>query len=444
MHELPAGPPPPPPAAGTIFRGRVGAVAESGHIAILNRNIDHKAAKAHVLSARDERRRVSGLVFGFNRGGFDVLVEGVRAFCPASGMSLGPVPDPNELLGQALEFTVPPAKSGTHGVVVSRRGILERLARKQAKQLLKSLQPGQKLKGKVSQVREFGVFVDLGGVEGLVHQSELSFSRGVRPADVAKPGDELEVQVLKVGEGSTRRERERVSLSVKALLPDPWEEHPEVLKPGTVHTGTVVRTTDFGAFVQLAPSVEALLHISELGRDVKHANTVLDDGQSIHVVVERVDRKQRRISLSRLTDAEKAQFDQQAAAGEGEEKAAPVKPPKPGAKLTVQVDRVEHGGVVIRLPGVFGKRGRGFIPNSEMNTERGTDHRKGFPPGTEVPVKVIGFDRDGGLRCSRKALLIEEEKRAVQDYRREAAKQGLGTFGDLLRAKLEGSEQDRK
>ncbi len=426
--------PPPAPEVGSIFRGRVGSVAESGHIIIVNRIIDTQAAKQRIAKAREQRRRVRGVVFGFNRGGFDVLVEGIRVFCPASGMTLTPVENPEELLGQRLEFTVPPAKAGTHGFVVSRRGILERQQRKAVKQLFRSLQPGQRLKGKVTQVREFGIFVDLGGIEGLVHQSELSFSRGVRPQDAAKPGDEVEVQVLRVGEGQTRRERERVSLSMKALQDDPWGAHADLLEVGSVITGKVVRTTDFGAFIEIAPQIEGLLHISELGRELKHANQVLTDGQELRVVVERVDRKARRISLSKLSQAEEKALE----TGVDSKNA---RPPKLGAHLKVVVEKIDPGGVVVQIPGVFGRRGRGFIPNSEMGTERGTDHRKGFPPGTEIQVKAIGVDRDGGHRFSRKALLVEEEKRAVQDYRREVARQGLGTFGDLLRAKLEGGKQ---
>jgi len=425
---------PPPPNMGEIFRGRIGSVAESGHVVIVNRIVDVPAAKKRLEAAREARRRVRGVVFGFNRGGFDVMVEGIRVFCPASGMSLAPLENPEEVLGQRLEFTLPPTKAGTHGFVVSRRGILERQQRKAAKQLFKSLQPGQRLKGVVTHVRDFGVFVDLGGIEGLVHQSELSFNRGVRPADVAKSGDEVEVQVLRIGEGPTRRDRERVSLSIKALLADPWAQHTEALEPGSVHTGKVTRTTDFGAFIELVPDVEGLLHISELGRELKHANQAIQEGQEVRVVVERVDRKLRRISLSRLSAAEEKAM----AAGEAEGKSG--KPPKIGAHVTVTVEKVEPMGLIVQFPGVFGRRGRGFIPNAEMGTERGTDHRKGFPPGTQIPIKVVAMDRDGGLRCSRKLLLVEEERRSVQDYRREAARQGLGTFGDLLRAKLEGKQ----
>jgi small subunit ribosomal protein S1 len=425
--------PPPPPELGTIFRGRIGAIAESGHVALVNRIIDVAAAKARVLNAREKRRRLRGVVFGFNRGGFDVLVEGIRVFCPASGMSLGPLENPEELLGQRLEFTVPPVKAGTHGLVVSRRGILERQQRKAAKQLFRSLTPGQRLKGRVTQIREFGLFVDLGGIEGLVHQSELSFSRGVRPQDAASVGQEVDVQVLRVGEGQTRKERERVSLSMKALQDDPWNAHGDVLEPGAVITGKVVRTTEFGAFIEIASQIEGLLHISELGRELRHANQALQEGQDLRVVVERVDRKARRISLSKLSQAEEKALEAGTDVKSG-------RPPKPGQQVTVVVDKVEHAGLVVQVPGVFGRRGRGFIPNSEMGTERGTDHRKGFPPGTQIPAKVVGVDRDGGFRFSRKALMVEEEKRAIQDYRREAARQGLGTFGDLLRKKLEGGK----
>jgi small subunit ribosomal protein S1 len=200
-----------------------------------------------------------------------------------------------------------------------------------------------------------------------------------------------------------------------------------------VITGKVVRTTEFGAFIEIAPSIEGLLHISELGRELKHANQALEEGQELRVVVERVDRKVRRISLSKLSQAEEKALQ----AGTDLKSA---RPPKPGQQVTVVVDKVDHAGLVVQVPGVFGRRGRGFIPNSEMGTERGTDHRKGFPPGTQIPAKVIGVDRDGGFRFSRKALLVEEEKRAIQDYRREAARQGLGTFGDILRKKLEGGK----
>ncbi|UJR80385.1 S1 RNA-binding domain-containing protein [Sandaracinus amylolyticus] len=417
---------------GTIFRGRVAAVAESGHVAIHNKLATRAEARLKLAKAREEHRRVWGLVYGFNRGGFDVLVEGVRAFCPVSGMTTEHLEDPETQLGRRLEFSVQQAKSGHQGIVVSRRSILEKEARKRAKELRRSLQPGQRLKGRVTQVRDFGVFVDLGGVEGLVHMSELSWDRAVRPSDAARPGDEVEVQVLRVTEPQGRKDRDgRIALSLKALAADPWDVHLQGLEEGQARKGKVTRTAEFGAFVELAPGVEGLLHVTELGRDLKHANERIKEGEEVFVVVERLDKRARRISLSKMSDADARAFQEgQLETGGG------GKVVRPGANLKVKVERVESGGLHVQVEGVLGRRGRGFIPNVEMATERGTDHRKKFPPGTELDVKVIGTDRDGGLRLSRKALQQDEERRAIQDYRKDAARKGFGTFGDLLKSKL--------
>jgi len=419
----------PLPEVGQIARGRVGAVAESGHIAIINRVVDRTAMRARLETARDERRRVWGVVFGFNRGGYDVIAEGIRVFCPASGMSLEPIEDPEALIGAKLEFNVPPRKQGASGVVVSRRTILEREARKARKHRLKSLNAGDRIMGRVTQVREFGVFVDLGdGLEGLVHQSELDWGRVVRPADVAKPGDEMEVEVLKA-EGKDRQAR--VSLSRRTLLPDPFQEHSASLEEGSARMGRVVRTTDFGAFVELAPGIEGLLHISELGQDLKHASEAISEGEQVGIVIERVDRSQRRVSLSRLSRQETKALEE----GTLDLSTRP-KSLKPGSHVTVVVEKVEHAGMVVQVKGVPGRRGRGFLANRELGTKVSGDRRKSGSVGSELEVKIIGTDRDGGLRCSIKGLETDEERRAVRDYRKESAKQGLGTFGDLLRGKL--------
>ncbi|MCG8558150.1 MAG: S1 RNA-binding domain-containing protein [Proteobacteria bacterium] len=423
----------PPLEPGDIVRGRVGAVAENGHIAIVNRVVDPAHVKAAFELLRDQRRRVDGVVFGFNRGGYDVLVLGVRAFCPASGMSLEHVGDPNEFLGRRLDFVLPVAKGASDDIVVSRRSILEREQRKRAKQLLRSLRSGQRLKGRVTQVRDFGLFVDVGGVEGLVHQSELSFDRSVRPADAAQVGDEVDVEVLKVGsDAPNKRDRNRVSLSIKATLPHPWDEHPQLLVEGSLAEGTVKRLTDFGAFVELAPSVEGLLHLSELGRDLKHASQSLELAQKLDVIIERVDRQSHRISLSKPTPGELKDYRGGAIAGES-------RPPslRPGTSVGVKVERVDSRGLHVRVLGMIGKRARALIPHKELGPDAG-DLKKTSPPGTELEVKIVGSDRDRGLRLSRKAQLADEERRAVKEYRREVSKQGLGTFGDLLRAKLGG------
>jgi small subunit ribosomal protein S1 len=428
---------------GNVLRARIASVSESGHIAVANRIILRAESRAALAKAREEHRRVWGTVYGFNRGGFDVLVEGIRAFCPVSGMSLEPIDDPREVLGRRLEFSVQAAKAGHQGVVVSRRSLLERDLRRKARELRRQLEVGKRVKGKVTGVRDFGFFVDLGGIEGLVHMSEVSWDRQVRPADAVKVGDEVEVMVLRLGgpdgrgEGRDGRDHKRdgrIGLSLKACQADPWETKIAGLEEGSVRKGRITRTTEFGAFIELVPGVEGLLHISELGRDLKHANERVREGEEIYVVVERVDVRAKRISLSKLSDADRKLLEQggEVAGGTGSQKALRV-----GTHIKVKVDKVEPQGLFVQVEGVIGRRGRGFIPNAEMGTERGTDHRKKFPPGTELDVKVIGNDRDGGLRLSRKGFHNDEERRAVHDYRREAATKGFGTFGDLLRSKLQ-------
>jgi small subunit ribosomal protein S1 len=423
------------PQVGAIFRGRIGAVAESGHIAIVNRLVDKGAVRKALRAARDLHQRVQGVVYGYNRGGFDVLVGGVRAFCPASAMSLTHIDDPNALVGQRCEFSLPQDKGGKKSIIVSRRNILEKEARKRARKRMGELEVGAKLKGKVLEVRDYGVLVDLGdGLDGLVHMSEVSWGRGVRPQDAAKVGDEVDVEVLKIQQASRKDRFGRVSLSMRACQPDPLDVAKDTIRPGMPIKGKVVRTTDFGAFIELQENIEGLLHISELGgsRELTHAKQAVTEGDEIYVVVERVDRQQRRISLSKLTEADAAAIE----AGEIEVGKAP-RSLKQGSLVAVIVKRVDHSGVQVQVDGMLGKRGRGFIPSRELQDVR-DDKRKGVSQGDAIEVKVIGTERDGTLRCSIRARLLDDERKAVREYRKESAKQGLGTFGDLLKAKLGG------
>ena len=427
------------PQVGAIFRGRIGAVAESGHIVIVNRVIPKGAVRRALRAARDAHQRVQGLVYGYNRGGFDVLVGGVRAFCPASAMSLTHIDDPNALVGQRCEFSLPQDKGGKKSIIVSRRNILEKESRKRARERMSALEVGTKLQGKVIEVRDYGVLVDLGdGLDGLVHMSEVSWSRGVRPQQVAKAGDEVDVEVLKVQQATRKDRFGRVSLSMRACQPDPWDTAKDSIRPGMPIKGKVVRTTDFGAFIELQENIEGLLHISELGggRELTHAKQAVNEGDEINVVVERVDKQQRRISLSRLTEADAAAIE----AGEIEVGKAP-RNIKQGSLVAVVVKRVDHTGVQVQVEGMLGKRGRGFIHSRELQDDRDDKKRKGVSQGDTIQVKIIGTERDGTLRCSIRARLQDDERKAVREYRKESASQGLGTFGDLLKAKLGGDSE---
>lgn len=420
---------------GAIVRGRVISVSESGHVALLNRYIDRKLVRAKLRALRGERAEVEGLVFGFNRGGFDVLVDGVRCFCPASAMSLEPIDDPNVFVSKKLAFTLPPAKGGgARSVVVSRRPILERERRKATRERFKSLEVGQRFEARVVDVRDFGVVVDIGeGVEGLVHVSELSWTRGVRPSDVVKRGETVNVEVIEI-RPITRKDRHgKLSLSIRKTLTDPWDEHKELLKEGRFFDAKIVRLTEFGAFLEIAPGIDGLLHISEIGgRELKHAKQALQVGELLPVLIERVDRGQRRVALTKLSadEAEKIRS--------GELDPSNLKrPPRQGDLITVLVERVEHHGVIVQVEGVIGKKGRGYISNRDLGTEEG---KKAVQQGAKIEVKVVGVDRDGGLKCSIRAKEIDEERKAVKDYRRESSKQGFGTLADLLREKLENKD----
>lgn len=444
-----AAPEAPPIEVGTVFRGRIAAVAENGSVALYNRPFVRTESRARLAEAMKAHRRVFGIVYGYNRGGFDVLVEGMRAFCPISGLALEHIDDPEPLLGRRLEFSVQQAKSGHQGIVVSRRGILEREARKRARELRKHLHVGQVMKGRVTSVRDFGLIVDLGGIEGLVHMSEVSWDRSVRPADAAKVGDEVDVKIVRLGahdaprpgpkqaegregrEGRDKKRDGRIGLSIKACLPDPFESELKDVPEGTIRKGKVTRVAEFGAFVEIAPGVEGLLHVSELGKDLRHAGEKIKEGEEVYVCIDRIDIRARRVALSKLSEQDAKLFEEGTLTQSSGGKAV-----RPGAILKARVEKVESAGLVVQIDGVVGKRGRGFVPNSEMGTEKGTDHRKKFPPGTELELKIVGLDRDGGWRMSKKAMAHDEERKAIQDYRREASAKGFGTFGDLLKRKL--------
>lgn len=420
-----------PPEVGAIFKGRIGSVSESGHVVLINRYIDKGKARERIREHQAQRRRVQGVVYGFNRGGFDVIVEGIRVFCPASAMTLEPVEDPTTLVGRKFEFTLPPSKGG-RSIVVSRRTLLEREQRRLRRDKMKALEVGTKLKGRVTGHREYGVLVDIGdGLEGLVHLSELGWGRGIRPADIGPVGTEVEVQVTKVVPISRKERFGKIGLSIRACQPDPWDQHADILQEGHAQLAKVTRTAEFGAFLELAPGLDGMLHISELGgRDLKHAGQVLKDGDTVAVMIERVDRGARRVSLSKLSPNEAE------ALASGAWSGGSAKAPKPGTLVNVVVEKVEHHGIIVQVEGVPGRRGRGYLGNRDLG-EYGGEKRKLVVPGFKLEAKIVGTDRDGGLKLSVRAKQIDEERNAVREYKRESSRQGFGTFGDLLRAKLQ-------
>ena len=321
---------------GEIIEARVAAKGEKAGIVSLRRAPARGAdARAGLAEAVTTGLPVEGQVTGVNKGGLEVLVAGARAFCPLSQIDLRPVPDPAVYIGQHLAFRITKYDDGDRrgpDIVLSRRALLEEEARARAAVTRASLKVGAVLTGTVASVRDFGAFIDLGGLDGLLPASEIGFQRGTRPADVLAVGQPVTVQILRIEKPREAkpgqrppRETEQITLSLKALERDPWEEAVTRLAQGAVVNGKVTRAEAFGAFVEVAPGVEGLLHVSELGagRQLRHARDAVSVGAELAVTVLAIDRERRRLSLGlasaedRVDDEGRAAVARGAAAGMG-------------------------------------------------------------------------------------------------------------------------------
>jgi small subunit ribosomal protein S1 len=399
--------------------------AQSGEVRI-GRSMGKPAGLEELERAHQAKMPVEGKVSGVNKGGLEVEVAGIRAFCPVSQADRGYVTDPLALVGRSLQFMVTELRDGGKRVVLSRRAALEAEAKASADRVLADLAPGAIVRGSVTAVRDFGAFVDLGGIEGLIPNAELSHDRGQKAADVLTAGDAVEVQVREIKTGVLDKRgapQTKITLSLKALAADPWDSVEQSIPTGRVLRGTVTRLQDFGAFVRISAGLEGLLHVSELGGKVQHPSALLKVGETIDVVVRAVDKEQRRIALT--------------PAPEGLAVGAEAQGPNlvVGAIVNGKVDRIEPFGVFLQLDGTRGRQGRGLIPNVELGTPRGADTRKLFPVGTPLTAKVLETG-DGKLRLSLRAIKDDEERADFDGYRAKTERAAkLGTFADLLNKK---------
>ncbi len=242
---------------------------------------------------------IKGKVGSTNKGGFSVDLNGTRAFCPFSQIDVRRADNPEIFVGQTYQFKILELSEDGRNIVVSRRALLQADRESQANATRESLALGDNLEGVVTRLVPFGAFVDIGGIEGLVHISQISHQRVGDPSDVLKEGQPVTVKVLEIQNLGMGRS-ERISLSIKALASDPWPETAGVMEPGKDVIGRVTRLVDFGVFVELLPGVEGLIHISELAnRRVIHPREVLNEDEEVTVRVLDVDLDRRRISLSR-------------------------------------------------------------------------------------------------------------------------------------------------
>ena len=273
---------------------------------------------------------VEGTVTGVNKGGVEVTIGGARAFCPISQLELRHVEDASAYVGQKLLFRITRYEEDRRGanVVVSRRALLEDESRARAAETLAKLTVGAILPGVVTALKDYGAFIDIGGVEGMLHVSEIGFARVGRPSDVLTVGQAVSVQVIRLEQTGDAKRPVQVALSLKSLEADPWDAVREQFPEGARVRGTVTRVTTFGAFVELRPGVEGLVHASELGggQSVRQARQAVKAGEPLEVTVLAVDSERRRISLSTAVGEEPLDAEARAVA---DRSAAP----SPGGKL---------------------------------------------------------------------------------------------------------------
>lgn len=262
---------------------------------------------AELEDAFRNRLPVEGHVSGVTKGGVEVQIAGQRAFCPASQVDIRFVEDLQNLVGQRLSFRITKYEGGRHlNLVVSRRLVLEAEQQARAVETRARLAVGVTLSGTVTALKDYGAFVDLGGVEGMIHLSELAYGRIKHPSEVLSPGQPVQVSVLRIEPGTHPKQPEKIALSLRALSRDPWADAAERFPAGVRVRGVVTRLQPFGAFVEIEPGLEGLVHVSELGagRRVTHPREVLETGTEVEASVLAVEPEKRRLSLT--LDAEKA------------------------------------------------------------------------------------------------------------------------------------------
>ncbi len=244
--------------------------------------------------AFNDQEIITGIINGRVKGGFTVEIENVRAFLPGSLVDVRPVRDPSYLEGKVLEFKVIKLDQKRNNVVVSRRAVVEQEYSAERSQLLDNLQEGAVVKGTVKNLTDYGAFVDLGGIDGLLHITDMAWKRVKHPSEVVKVGDEIDVRILKFD-----RERQRVSLGIKQLGADPWQNIARRYPANTRIWGKVTNIADYGCFVEIEEGVEGLVHVSEMDWTNKNVNPakVVHVGQETEVMVLDIDEERRRISL---------------------------------------------------------------------------------------------------------------------------------------------------
>jgi len=319
--------------------------------------------------------RVTGVIFGRVKGGFTVDLGGAVAFLPGSQVDIRPVRDVSPLMGTPQPFHILKMDRSRGNIVVSRRAVLEESREEARSGLLENLKEGAVLQGVVKNITDYGAFIDLGGVDGLLHVTDISWKRVNHPSEVLNVGETIDVQVIRYNE-----ETQRISLGMKQLENDPWQGIAAKYIVGDKYTGTVNNITDYGAFVELEPGIEGLVHVSEMSWTKKnvHPGKIVSTSQEVEVMVLEVDEEKRRISLG-LKQCQENPWEDFAATY------------KAGDTFDGEVRNVTEFGLFVGLPGDID----GMVHLSDISwEEQGEDALKQFNKGDTVKVKVLEIEKD--------------------------------------------------
>jgi small subunit ribosomal protein S1 len=448
--------------------------------------------------------RVDGAIFGRVKGGFTVDLGGAVAFLPGSQVDVRPVRDAGPLMGLKQPFQILKMDRRRGNIVVSRRAILEESRAEQRAEVIGNLTEGQEVDGVVKNITEYGAFVDLGGVDGLLHVTDMAWFRVNHPSEILTIGETIKVQVIKIN-----KETHRISLGMKQLQEDPWDAVEAKFSLGSVHQGRVTNITDYGAFVELEAGIEGLVHVSEMSWTKKnvHPGKIVSTSQEVEVMVLEIDSAKRRVSLglkqtqrnpwevfaeqfpegtevegevknitefglfvglegdidgmvhlSDLTwegrgediigdfrkgdivrakvaevDVEKERISLSIKALDGDPFAEAIGGVKRGAIITVEVTKIEDGGVEVDYEGA-----KSFIRRSDLSRDRAEQRPERFGVGDKVDVRVTNIDsKTRKLGLSIKAREIAEEKEAVEQF---GSSDSGASLGDILGAALKGGD----
>ena len=318
---------------------------------------------------------LSGVINGKVKGGLTVMINSIRAFLPGSLVDVRPVKDTSHFEGKEIEFKVIKLDKKRNNVVVSRRAVLEATLGEERKALLENLQEGSIIKGIVKNITDYGAFVDLGGIDGLLHITDLAWRRVKHPSEVLEVGQEVEAKVLKFDQ-----DKQRVSLGMKQLGEDPWSGLTRRYPQGTRLFGKVSNLTDYGAFVEIEQGIEGLVHVSEMDWTNKnvHPSKVVQLGDEVEIMILEIDEDRRRISLGM----------KQCQANPWEEFAANH---NKGDKISGAVKSITDFGVFVGLPGGID----GLVHLSDLSwTEAGEEAVRKYKKGEEVEAVVLAIDVD--------------------------------------------------